>query len=174
MVPSGDFFPSDSHTMSQLSLGSFVEKIIWNDYSEILQFVAVHARMVFWRWAGLIYLPGYNRQLLRIDEFFSHFLLTQSKDSRFLVFKKGCFHSKYHVISLDVYCLFCNLVPISCKYGYTILQKGLGLKNKRSCKRLIKTQETFSTKSECFGRIQLVKGGALKALQVIALIPCRN
>lgn len=90
----------------------------------------LHARVIFQRWTGLISLPGYNRQLLRFDESFSHCFSTPSKDSMFLVFKKACFHSKYYVLSLDVCCLFCILVPISCKYGYTILQKGLSLKNK--------------------------------------------
>jgi len=101
-------------------------------YSEILRSVAIHARMIFQRRAGLISLLGYNRQLVMIDSSFSQCLFPQSKDSGFVVFRKGCCQSKYHALSLDVYCSFCSLVPIVCKCGCTIHQKGLNsdLENK--------------------------------------------
>lgn len=47
--------------VSCLCLALFVDKILC--HSEILQSVTIHARMIFQRWAGLISLLGYNRQL---------------------------------------------------------------------------------------------------------------
>lgn len=120
LLISEDFFPL-WFPYHESALVSFVERVMC--YSEILQSVAFHARMILQKWAGLIRLPGYNRQLLRINQSFSHCVSTQSKDSGFLVFENSCFHSKYPVVSLDVYCLFCNLFPLVVNMGTQFFRK---------------------------------------------------